>query len=191
MCRRRRRRAASSVVASFTIVNGPRRAAVVQVRCQLGFRRVGAHSDEHVDAGSAQAIEAAPGHDRIRVLDRDDDARDAGFEQQARARGRAAVVVAGLEGDVGGRSACPFTGCEERRALGVVARPERPGRALADHFAVSRDDATDPRPRRCVAARAGGDPPGLGPSTRRRARCCTSRPQDTGRDASGRRRAPA
>ena len=100
-----------------------------------------------------QPLDAGAGHAPVGVLDRDDDAPDAGGDERVGTRTGAAVVGAGLERDVRGRAAAPVTGRVQRFDLGVRAA-RRLRRALADDDTVPHEDTTDPRVRRGTPAGA-------------------------------------
>ena len=80
----------------------------------------------------------------IGVLDRDDDPGDTGRRECLDARGRAPVVVAGLERDVDGRAPRAVTGGGEGFDLGV-GTTRRLRRTRPDDLPVAHHDTADPR----------------------------------------------
>ncbi len=92
-------------------------------------------ADRDLDPGLAQPPHAGPVGDRVGIERRHHHPRDAGREQRFGAGRGAPVVVAGLEGDVGGGAAGAFASGTERLHLGVrLAGPPVP--ALTDDGAV-------------------------------------------------------
>jgi hypothetical protein len=139
----------------------PTRTPLVEVGREQCVRSPGTGPRLDHDAGVPQVGDAAPGDPGVGVLDRDDDAGDAGCDQGVGAGRRAPVVGAGFEGDEGGGTACRLARGGERTDLGVVPAGS-PGRALADHGAVrTDDDAPDPRIGRGDPTRARGEAQGL------------------------------
>ena len=62
-------------------------------------------ASRHLNAGGPENVEAASCYQRVGVFHGRDDASDAGFDQRLCAGRRAAMVGAGLEGDIGGGAA--------------------------------------------------------------------------------------
>jgi hypothetical protein len=73
----------------------------------------------NIDAGLAQACNAASGDARVRILHRHNDASDPGFEQSVAARTRHSHVVAGLERHIGHSSARELSCPLQRFRLGM------------------------------------------------------------------------
>ena len=108
----------SSVVANFQVTNG-RPWSIAKVHSRL--TRAGLVLEQpalDLDAGRAQGGRS-PGGDGVRVALGEDHAAYAGLDQRPGARAGAAGVVAGLEGDHGGRAA------GGRRRPGAARRPRR------------------------------------------------------------------
>ena len=110
-------------------------------------RRIGQHAEADLDAGGAQRLDAAPRDARVGVDHRADDTADAGLDQRARAGGRAAVMRARLERDIGRGAAqrlgaMPPARMLERDRLGVRPAAWR-GRAPADDPSVLDDYRAD------------------------------------------------
>ena len=128
---------------------GPAVGAVEQVGREVGADLGGVEADGHVDPCSAEAGDALPGDVGIGVLDGDDDPGDAGLDERVGARRRAAVVRAGLEGDIGGAAPGPVgpvgDGGLECDGFGMPAAG-RLGGALGDHRSGAvGEHAADPR----------------------------------------------
>ncbi len=83
-----------------------------------------------------------PGHARV--------------DQRLGARWGVALVVAGLEGHVGGRAPGPVAGVEQGRRFGVQSTWKGAGGTATDELAVAHDDAADPGVRRGFEAGALG-----------------------------------
>jgi hypothetical protein len=94
--------------------------AVLPAAVQGGRGRgeLGGDLRDDLDPGTAQALEAAA-RDRVRIAAGDHDARDPGGEQGLGAGAGAPGVVAGLEGDHGGRAVEVAGGAGEGVGLGV------------------------------------------------------------------------
>jgi len=111
------------------------------------------------DPRLAQAAHAALSGARVRVERADDDPADAGLDQRQRAGRRAAVLIARLERDVGGRAARIVTlraRVTQRLDLGVrLTATVVP--AFAERRPVADEDAADRRVRRRVRDRARGE----------------------------------
>ena len=123
----------------------------------VGLRgRLGQEARFHADAGLPQPREAASLHQRVGILERGDHAADARGHQRVGAGGRAAVVAAGLEGQVDGRALGRLAAGGERCRLGVRLAGARVP-ALAQHPAALRDDATHARVGRGGVAAARGE----------------------------------
>jgi hypothetical protein len=131
----------------------PPRRALVQVGRERRRDHVGGDSGRHPDPRVLQPADAPPRDPAVGVVEREHHVLDAGCHERLGARRRVAVVVARLEGDVGGRPTGPVAGGAQRRDLGV--RPVRVGTggALADDLAVAHEHAADPRVRRGIDAR--------------------------------------
>ena len=113
----------SRLVAALRMTNGrplahQREERLVQ-RDRASRRR---QPDLDRDAVRAQEREAAAAHERIRILDRRDDARDAGVDDPADARAGAALVAARLERAVQRRAARARAGRRRARAPRRAAR---------------------------------------------------------------------
>ena len=108
-------------------------------------RLLGADADLDRDAGRAQPRMALPRHFRIGILERGDDARDAGRDDRVRARRRLAVMRTRLERDVERRAARRAAGAHER--LGLRMRPAAGLRPAPpdDDRRPSTDDRADRR----------------------------------------------
>ena len=105
----------------------PARAAVLQVRRELGPHLVGrTRRLVDLDAGGAQPGDAVARDVRVGVLDADDDPRDARRDDRVGARRGPAVVRAGLERR------------EERRPLRPVRRPPAAPRSRREDHPVAR-----------------------------------------------------
>ena len=74
-----------------------------EVRAEQAGRGVGSDADLDLDARVAEAAHTGAGDVRVGILDRDDDAADAGGDERIRTRASTAVVGAGFERDDGGR----------------------------------------------------------------------------------------
>ena len=100
------------------------------------------------DAGGLEPRRAAPGDERVRVAQRDDDARHAGSDERIGARRRAAVVRARLERDVDRRAAnvdAARRGIAQRHRLGVRAARFLRVAAAGEPAVGADDDAADAR----------------------------------------------
>ena len=110
------------------------------------FRREQAR--HHGDAGGAQNGVAAAADARIGIARRRDDAGDAGPHQRFGARGRAAVMGAGLERHIGGGADGAVAGLGERDRLGMRPSARRGDAAPDDHrpvAVVAHDQRADRR----------------------------------------------
>ena len=136
--------------------------ALVQVRRERLRDRVRADTVHDLDPAARSRLDPVPrtrGSGSSNAITTPADAR---VDERLRARRRVAVVVAGLERDVRGRTTSAVPGVAQRRDLGVQPTRVRTGRARADDLAVAHDHAPDPRVRR--ASRSGRARPGPRPS---------------------------
>ena len=119
---------------------------IVQERRVLpaGARRPRLAGEVDLHAGVTQPAQAAPGHERVGVFERDHRAADAGRDERVRARRREAVVAARLEGAVERRAAGAVAGLPQREGLGVRL-PHGEVRAGPDHGAVLHENGTHER----------------------------------------------
>ena len=144
----------SRLIAVFTTVNARPRRRCSEVRRERAGGGVGADPDVDGDAEVAQLGDAPARDLRVGILERDDDAGDAGLGQRDDARPGAAVVRARFEGGVDGGAAGPVAGLAQRLDLGVGTAGRLRG-ALADDLAVAHDDARRPTGwARCAAGRS-------------------------------------
>jgi hypothetical protein len=97
---------------------------------------------DNLDAGVAQDGVAAPRDARVGIAGGTDDAGDAGGDQRLGARGRAAMMGAGFERDIGGGAARPRTGLGQRLRFGMGTAANG-GDAAADDDAVADDQRAD------------------------------------------------
>ena len=126
-----------------------------EVRGEEAGGGVGFDADVHVDSVGAQPLDALAPDVAIGILDGDDDPGHTGVDQRVGARRSAAIVRAGLEGDVGGGADRSLARTSERFDLGVWATG-RLGGPDTDDFAVTDDEAADPRVGRRTTAGRGG-----------------------------------
>ena len=123
---------------------GPAIAHAPDVAGMVAARRFGADADVDRNARRAQPRMSRARDFGIGILERRDDARDAGGDDGVGARRRFAVMRAGLERDVERRAACRRAGAAQRLDFGV--RPAaRLGPAAADNVAVLDDHGADRR----------------------------------------------
>ena len=101
-------------------------------------------ANSHLDTRRFEQGIAATRHARVRVLEGDDGARDAGLHQRLCARASLAVVGAGLQGDVTSGALRAIAGARER--LGLSMGPAAGlGPATADDPPVLYEHAADRR----------------------------------------------
>ena len=123
----------SSEVASFRLPSGRPR-LMRRKKPALSSAASSAHGPRSTRMpAAAQHGDPAPGHARVRILDRGDDAADAGGDQGVGAGRRLAGVGAGLERDVRRGPARGVAGAPEGLGLGMRA-PARLGPAAPDHL---------------------------------------------------------
>ena len=109
------------------------------VSAERGARVRREEADLDLDAGRAQAPETASIDDRMRIAGRDHAATNAGVEDRAHARRRAADMGAGLEGHVERGAARARSRLLEGHGLGM-GRPERAMPALAHDASALHDE---------------------------------------------------
>ena len=118
--RRRRDRAVDADAPPSRSRTAAAREMIGQERPRSGARAAASPTPTvDVDAMLAQIGEAAAVHERIRILDRDHGAADAGLDDERRARSGASGVGAGLERAVERGAARPRARRRERDDLGV------------------------------------------------------------------------
>src|SRR5258705_4645598 len=130
---------------------------------ERALRRLPADPQRHVDSSGAQPPDALARGARVGILERDDDARRLGLEQQIGARRAAwAIVGTGLERRIDSRTLGAPSRFLERNRLGMRTAAGR-GCASADDSAGGRnDDAADIRVGRALPARGLAELHGLG-----------------------------
>ena len=114
-----------------------------------------------LDAGCLQARQPLTRHLRIGVDGRGHHAPHPRFDQGIGTGRRAAMMGAGLEGDIGGGAAGGRAGLLQRQHLGMRAT-RHPVPALAHHLAVAHQHTTDARIGMGGIQPAFGQPQGTG-----------------------------
>ena len=98
--------------------------------------------DFHFDAGVLESAKAGAVHLRVGILHGGDYLLDAGGDDRVRARGRAALMRAGFQGQVERRAAGALAGFVERDYFGVFYAG--PGvETAADDDVIAHDNGAD------------------------------------------------